>query len=351
MTSCSAEPLDERKQIILKAIVHDYTSTAEPVSSEMLAYRYRLGVKPATIRNEMAEMSELGYLRQPHTSAGRVPSDQGYRFYVDRLMSGPGLNSEEEGSVAESFNNASRQIDHILHMACRTLAALTHNASVATEPLASNPSLRYIQISRLTPSKLLLAMVVSDGRVEHSILELPNSVTQRQVTILSNIISEQFCGWDLDNLLAANMDFAPAKASGMLNEYKIITKTLRGLIRQVCYSDVYLEGASYVVSQPEFRDVHKLEALIEVFDRRTALFETLRDAMAEAGAPIVIGNENPYTEMRDCSFVTATYRIGNRTCGAIGVVGPTRMNYRRAVDAVNLLAQSLSRLLTSISVE
>ena len=346
----AGDALNERKQIILKAIVHDYTSTAEPVSSEMLAYRYRLGVKPATIRNEMAEMSELGYLRQPHTSAGRVPSDLGYRFYVDWLMSGPGLSSAEETETVESYANAPAETDALVQLTCRLLSSLTRYASVATEPVTETATIRHISVSLIGDRNLLLAVVASDGRVEHLILDLAAPTTQRKILRLSNVLSQQFCGMRIDRLQSYNIDSEPEGAADIASEYKTAVHALKQLVREMRRGDVYVDGAGYILGQPEFKDIRKLEALLMAFEERRLLYQTLSSTMSDARSAIIIGNENAYPEMRDCSFVTATYRIGGRTSGAIGVVGPTRMNYRRSVAAVNLLAQSLSELLTTISI-
>lgn len=344
------EPLDERKQRILKAVVHDYTSTAEPVSSEMLAYRYRLGVKPATIRNEMAEMSELGYLRQPHTSAGRVPSDMGYRFYVDRLMSGPGLSSAEEDSVAESYSQAPMDIESILQLTCRLMSVLTNYASIATEPAAGNACVRHITLSQLDSRKALLVLLVTDGRVEHSIVDLPKPVSARKLERLCKAVSGQLCGRALEDLAPQSFYCEPAEAADMAQEYKIIFSAVRRLTQDCRSGEVYLHGAGHILSQPEFKDASRLEGLLSVLERRTVLLETLRASMSSPDATIVIGAENAYSEMSDCSFVSANYRIGAKLCGAIGVLGPTRLNYRRSVATVNLLAQSLSDILSGFSV-
>jgi heat-inducible transcriptional repressor len=345
-----SESLNERKQIILKAIVHDYTSTAEPVSSEMLAYRCRLGVKPATIRNEMAELSEMGYLRQPHTSAGRVPSDRGYRFYVDRLMSGPGLSSAEETGVMETYSEAPSEIQELLHLTCRVLSTLTHYASVATEPASRSASIRHISLSLMDSRKLLLAVVTTDGRVEHSILELSSPITQTKVNKLCAVLSGQYGGLRLDGL-PNDRDFVPEEARTVETEYRLVARALRQLVRSMRQESVFVEGAGHILSQPEFKDIAKLETLLTALEERHILYQTLSSTLPGSRTTIIIGHENPYAEMRDCSFVAAPYCVGGRTCGAVGVMGPTRMNYRRAVAAVNLLAQSLSELLTTISAE
>jgi heat-inducible transcriptional repressor len=344
-----SESLNERKQIILKAVVHDYTSTAEPVSSEMLAYRCRLGVKPATIRNEMAELSEMGYLRQPHTSAGRVPSDLGYRFYVDRLMSGPGLSSAEENGVMETYSKAPAEIEELLRLTCRVLSTLTHYASVATEPASRSASIRHISLSLIDSRKLLLAVVTTDGRVEHSILELSSPLTQSKVNTLCAVLSGQYCGLRLDGLPPHDRDFVPEEAKLVETDYKLVARALRQLVRSMRQESVFVEGAGHILSQPEFKDIAKLETLLTALEERHVLYQTLSSTLMGPHTTIIIGHENPSVEMSDCSFVAAPYCVGGRTCGAVGVMGPTRMNYRRAVAAVTLLAQSLSELLTTIS--
>jgi heat-inducible transcriptional repressor len=346
-----SESLNERKQIILKAIVHDYTSTAEPVSSEMLAYRCRLGVKPATIRNEMAELSEMGYLRQPHTSAGRVPSDLGYRFYVDRLMSGPGLSSAEESGVMETYSEAPAEMEELLHLTCRVLSTLTHYASVAMEPANRTASIRHISLSMIDSRKLLLAVVTTNGSVEHSILELSHPVTQSKVSKLCAALTSQYCGLPLDSLPSHGRDFVPEEARTVEAEYKLVARAVRQIVRSMRKESVFMEGAGHILSQPEFKDIAKLETLLMALEERRVLYQTLTSTLPQSHTTIIIGHENPCVEMRDCSFVAAPYCVGGRTCGAVGVLGPTRMNYRRAVAAVSLMAQSLTDLLSSISAE
>jgi heat-inducible transcriptional repressor len=341
--------LDERKRKILGAVVRDYVSTVRPIGSEDLASRHAWGVKSATIRNELAELSDLGYLRQPHTSAGRIPSDQGYRFYVDHLMTVRDV--AEIGSVKEE-RGFSSELDTLLRQTCALLTRMTSYTSVATPPRPADTQITQIFLSAMGDGRLLLVVVLSTGRVENRLVPDLPEMSAGDLTTLTKLLNAGYEGKSLDAL--GEMETLPIPHTGELPPtLRHIYSTLMLVVGQAIQAasdedSVYLEGASEIIRQPEFRDAEKLESLLETLQRRTLLLHTFSSAFLGPEVAVVIGSENHVTAMRECSVVTAPYFIGTHERGTIGVVGPTRMDYDRAVPAVGFFARGLTHTLSRL---
>lgn len=350
MTTLPITPIDQRKQIILKAVVTDYVRTAEPVGSHTLMTHYSLGVKSATIRNEMAELSEMGYLRQPHTSAGRVPSDMGYRLYVDRLMDAGGIPRAEAAQARRKLASRRAEVEIILEQTCRILSDLAHHASVATHPVIKDAHISHISVARVGRDKLLAVLVLDNGRVLHEFVQAdPGGIDP---VVATNYLMRKLAGLTLESAIAVKVSPEDAPHFGGLLSAAV--EFIKREFESVEETDITTEGAGYIVQQPEFRDARRLEAILSILEQRRALYRLFSSVMqASSSAPgvtVVIGQENPLEEMRDCSFVGARYRIHDRPAGTIGVLGPTRMDYPRAVSAVDLMARSLGEILTALSV-
>ncbi|MEN6372697.1 MAG: heat-inducible transcriptional repressor HrcA [Armatimonadota bacterium] len=350
--SAHSESLDNRKRKILKAVVHEHVETAEPVASESLVQHYDFGVRSATIRNEMAEMADMGYLRQPHTSSGRVPSDLGYRFYVDQLMDAPHLPMSDAVKAKESLASAAVEFDRAISQTCRILTGLTRYTSIATQIVGKETIIRHISLSRITGRKLLLVVVLSDGRVEHRIVDPGISVQDRDVIQVSNLLSSHFCTASIGAVLSADdIDIPQPVSQSAGTIYSRAKYVLKNLAESLSFSDtsVHIEGTNYILSQPEFQDVLRLTSILSALEERTRLYQLLSRLVLGPDVTVIVGAENPYNEMQDTSFVAASYKIGDKVVGTIGVIGPTRMNYRRAVAAVEVMARNLSNLLTDLS--
>ncbi|MCL5104616.1 MAG: heat-inducible transcriptional repressor HrcA [Armatimonadetes bacterium] len=343
-------PLDSRKQVILKAVVTDYVRTVEPVGSHTLMTRYHFGVKSATIRNELAELAELGYLHQPHTSAGRIPSDLGYRFYVDRLMEAVDLDSIEAAGARDRLIPHRTEVDIIIEQTCRILADLAHYTSMATSPMAKDAVVSHISVANVGRSKLLAVLVLSNGRVIHELLEFDSATVQPDPVRATNFLTRRLGGRTLESISAGAMEDLPPDAVDMKDMLGKVMQFIRREVESTDEGDVHLEGASYIMHQPEFKDIERLEAVLSVLEQRKALYKLFSTVYLGPGTTVIIGSENPLGEMRDCSFVAAPYRIYGRIAGTIGVIGPTRMDYPRAVGAVEFMARNLGDLLTALSV-
>lgn len=341
-------PIDDRKRTILKAVVTDYVATAEPVGSHTLMSRYQFGVKSATIRNELAELADLGYLYQPHTSAGRVPSDMGYRYYVDRLMEDPNLSPLEADKAKDRLTPHRTEVEIILEKTCRILSDLARYTSLATHPSVTDATVSHISVAKVGRRKLLAVIVLSNGRVIHELLETDRSSDSLDPVKATNYLMDKLAGRSMESLSSGPVE--PMRSDGFVDLLSKIRDLIRGEVERAGETDIHLEGASYIMQQPEFKDVERLEAVLSVLEQRSALYKLISAAYLGPDVTVIIGSENPMSQMRDCSFVGARYRIAGRVAGTIGLLGPTRMDYRRAVSAVEFMARNLGELLTGLSV-
>lgn len=353
--------LGERKQKILQAVVWSYVETAEPVGSEVLAHRYAdWGVKSATIRNELAGLAEQGYLRQPHTSAGRIPSDLGYRFHVDHLMvervPNPKTMQEARRDLEAEHNDT---LERILRQTCSLLTQLTHYTSVATTPQPADMQLRQIFAAPAGRDNLLIVALLTTGETENRLLSGPAASLAMdeptELTAAVNALNAEWSGKSLDwlRLLTEKQIVVPADLSGRaaMSLYRALAESVRHMVSAAASEErVVIEGAREILRQPEFQDVAKLEGVLDTLQTRARVFE-LFSAQRPNGSEVmvVIGGENPVEAMRECSVVTAPYYIGTRERGTLGVVGPTRMDYDHTVPLVSFMARNLSDLLSRLA--
>ncbi len=344
--------LDDRKQKILGAVVRDYVETVKPLGSEDLAARHRWGIKSATIRNEMAELADLGFLRQPHTSAGRIPSDQGYRFYVDHLMVAQAL--EESALPVPDAEDQALEMERLLRRTCALLTQATSYTSVASPPRPADTQVRQVFLTPAGDDRLLVVLLLSTGQVENRLLCPSQSdapvASAADIVALGNALNAALAGQPLDALAGQVGEAPPEFAPPLRSLYAMLTAAARQMAQAAADEDsVYMEGASEILRQPEFRDVAKIESVLGTLQRGTLLFQTLSRALLGLDVAVVIGAENHVPAMTECSVVTASYYVGTRKRGTIGVVGPTRMNYDRAVPAVGFFSSTLSRTLTRLA--
>ena len=338
--------LDGRKARILHAVVNDYVETADPIGSEWLATRYDFGCKSATLRNEMSEMSDLGYLLQPHTSAGRIPSDMGYRFYVDRLMNPPALDSVPAPETMTAIERRASEVDEIVQHTCRLLSGMAQYPSVATPPSQRATTLHRVYLSSPAPGHLLIVLLLSTGHVEHRMNELDEQTRETAVERVQNYLNEVLRGRTLEDLWGAFRPSVPREIAPHQALVSAVLEVITEAAGDLADDRVFLEGTAHILRQREFQDVCRLEQLLSTLQQHALLCQVLSLALLDQHATVVIGSEGQVEEMRDCSVVTSHYWIGEQPVGYLGVVGPTRMNYNRAIGAVGLMARNLSTLLT-----
>jgi len=344
-------PMDARKVRIIQSIVTDYVLTTKPVGSERLIEVYQMGCKSATIRNEMAELAEMGYITQPHTSAGRIPTDRGYRYYVDKLMNPPAALSGNEAADAQNRQQEVRnEIAEIVLHTCRLLSKLTSYPSLASDPSIETTTLSRVYLTPASPRHILMVALLSNAHVEHRLIELETVPDDSGLSTLSNYLNSLVAGQELqtlENSLALRE--TPNELRVWSDTIDQACRTLIQVTQTLSERRVYLEGMSQILRQPEFKDTQRLETLLDALEQRGTLYQVLNRALMDGDITILIGTENPLIPMQECSIITTAYRIQGRCAGFLGVVGPTRMNYDRATAAVGLMANTLSQTLTNLS--
>ncbi|MGI6224646.1 MAG: heat-inducible transcriptional repressor HrcA [Peptococcales bacterium] len=332
--------LDARKRKVLEAIIIDYIATAEPVGSRTISRKYKLGVSPATIRNEMADLEEMGLIEQPHTSAGRVPSDAGYRYYVDCIMERQDLENEAKMVIKNSFQKKIKQLEELIQLSLKMLSSMTSYTSLILAPQVGSSTLQLIQMILVEPGKALIVVITDGGRIENRIIDIPEEVTKNDLEIVSTYLNNRFKGltskdWDKTILRAVHSELLKQK-----NIVSIALDFLDSLLNEEIDDKVYLAGALNILNQPEFKDVSKVKNLLELLENEDTVSSILKDD--SEGIHIKIGAENKYESIKDCSLITATYKMDGRILGTIGLLGPTRMQYAQAISILEFLTDTLS---------
>ena len=334
--------MDERKQKVLMAVVQDFIATAEPVGSRTIAKKYRLGVSPATIRNEMADLEEQGYIEQPHTSAGRIPSQLGYRYYVDYLMQKKELSAEQEELIRRQFEKKVRDVGEVIQKAGQLLSHLTQYASIIISPQLGAGSFKHIQLILMRPSQAMVIVVMDNGSLHHRYIEVPESITTADMETISGVLNAKLQGLTIESIkvtLLKEIYFELARHKHILD---LALELLHDLMLKK-EDKIYLGGVFNMLNQPEFHNIEKVKTLLSIIEQEDLLRELLTNQGSGEGVTVRIGDEIKHREIRECSMITAPYSICCRQAGSIGVLGPTRMEYAKVVSIVESMTRNLSR--------
>jgi heat-inducible transcriptional repressor len=337
--------LDERKSAILKAIVEQYVEHAIPVGSQAVHQSAEMRVSAATIRNEMGVLERDGYITQPHTSAGRVPTDLGYRYYVDNLGGPAQLPVTERRQVAEFFTTASRAMDELLLQTSHLLARVSEHAAVVVGPQSDNVRVRGAHLVLLQPRVVLAVVVLSNGAVEKEVVAVDDEVTEEDVAIASARLAALFHNATLADLPAATTD--PNRPADPADALVVgASRALRDRVSSAAADPLYVGGVSRIAAEQEaFGDASYAARLLELLEQHVVLASLLRELLGP-GIIVRIGSENERIEMQECSLVLAPYLVEGHPAGTVGILGPTRMDYRKAQAAVHTISQQLGRQLS-----
>jgi heat-inducible transcriptional repressor len=342
--------LDKRKAFILATIVYEYVATAEPVGSNTLTQKYRLGVSSATIRNEMAELEAQGYLVQPHTSAGRVPSDAGYRTYVDQLMKPEPLQTEEQRRIADQFRAASRELDEAIEHTTRLLGQLSRNVAFVVSPVRDTQAFRHVQLIWLSERSGLAIVVTSLGVAAQTPFEHAPDVEADDLTRLSNRLNAEFSGKTMGAILASDV-LRVAREAGVSAELgAVLARAFAAAARSDEPPTVVSSGAQHLLDQPEFQDLRKLRSILRIIEEQKALYDLVADSIAIDAPHVKIGHELGSDDITECSVVTVPYRFGTETVGVLAILGPRRMPYARLLALATGTASSLNRHLSNTEI-
>lgn len=337
--------LDERKCKILQAVIRNYLETGEPVGSRTISKYTDLNLSSATIRNEMSDLEEMGYIIQPHTSAGRIPSDKGYRFYVDTML------EEKEREVDELkglLTQKDEKMDTLLKRVARVLAANTNYAAMITAPQYRGNKLKFIQLSRVDARQLLAVIVVEGNVIKNTILNVDEMLDDETLLKLNILLNTHLNGLSIEEINLA-MISALKQQAGI---HSAIVGEVIDAVAEAIKSDedlkIYTSGANNILKYPELTDNReKASELINVFEEKQTLTELVSENLADengTGIQVYIGNEMPVQSMKDCSVVTATYELGEGMRGTIGIIGPKRMDYDKVVGTLKTLMNQLDTL-------
>jgi heat-inducible transcriptional repressor len=342
--------LDKRKAYILATVVYEYIATAEPVGSNTLTQKYNLGVSSATVRNELAELEASGYLVQPHTSAGRIPSDAGYRTYVDDLMRPEHLTPEDRRRIHDELCDATRELDEIIDHATRLLGRLSNNLAFLTKPQRATQTFKHIQLIWLSPHTGVAIVVTSLGVAAQSLFELTTDMDADTLTRLSNALNANFSNRLLRDLGDADVR-AVVRELGCSDELSGAVLTAINTARSNETPAVAAAGAQHLLDQPEFHDLRKVRSILRIIEEQKTLYNLVADAINNEAASVKIGAELGTEELADLSVVTVPYRFGSNAYGMLSILGPRRMPYARLLALASGTAETLSERLSEVEIK
>jgi len=335
--------LDERKYLILQAIIDDYIMTAMPVGSRTISRKSGVGYSPATIRNEMSDLEELGYLAQPHTSAGRVPSNKAYRLYVDHLLKTVKLTQDERERMHEHLVDKSKRVEGVIRSAANVLSDATKYTSVIVAPKLGTLRIKHVQLVPVAEKTALMIIVTNAGIVKDAVIRVPEGLSADELYSISRMLTEKLAEKPLE---AVRQQFAEMLRNNAENR-RLLGEALQVIEKKLetgDQSDVIIGGSSNLLGYPEYADVNKARNFLAVLESKDTIRKVLsRDGSMEV--TIRIGPENQVPALNDCSIVTASYRVGDHSNGTLGIIGPTRMNYNRVISVLDFMGRALSDVL------
>ena len=335
--------LDERKQKILRAIVEDYVATAEPIGSRSLSKNHNLGISAATIRNEMSDLEELGYLAQPHTSAGRIPSSLGYRFYVDQLLPKQQVSQEEAAFIESWYDQKVNRLEEAFQETAKLISKMTRNVAIVVNQ--KKPGFRYLQFLPFEADKAILVLVADNGVLENRMMPIPKGVQFEELQRMAQVINTQLAGQSFSSFPVQVME---EMRKSVIQDPKLLESSIQELQRifqQEREQKFYLGGASQLVEQPEFRDnAETVRNLLGLLEEERELSDILAQESGH-GLVVTIGQENRSSTIQNCSIVHGTYQFGGQVVGRIAIIGPTRMEYHRVVSVMEYMQKHMEDMM------
>lgn len=333
--------MDERKIRILQAIINDYIDTAEPVGSRTIAKKYDLGVSSATIRNEMADLEEMGYLEQLHSSSGRKPSDKGYRLYVDKLMRVQSLSQVEMNIIkAHMISSAIYEMDRLIKEATTILAELTGLTSIVRSPSVKKSSIRSIQLINIDGTSILSIIITDSGIIKNSVIRLNKAVDVEILVRLSNVLNLRLIGLTVEEINLEVINNLKNDLRGYDDIFNAIIPALYEGLNNIDASEIYMEGTTNIFNFPEFNDIQKAKSFLSLVDNKDKIKILINNSDNIA---IKIGEENFLEDAKDCTVISAVYKLGNRPLGTIGVIGPTRMPYSKVISILGGIVKEINK--------
>jgi heat-inducible transcriptional repressor len=340
------ENLSSREKEILANLINYYISSADPVGSRIIANKYEMGISSATIRNTLQDLEDLGLVQQPHTSAGRIPTDLGYRVYVDYLLKPEELSDVEKNYIKSSILKHGRGINEILGQTCHILSEITQQLGITISPRFESGILKSLNLIQVSSERIMVIVIVQSGLARSMILEVEANIDERELRDVELALNERLTGLSLGEI-KRNISIRLKDLTGSGRLIKLIIDSKDKILTESNTSDVHISGTDNLVTKPEFSDINKVVDLVKLLEDGVVLKQFLNDAIDE-GIIITIGGENKFKEIMNCSLVTSQYRVG-KIRGRIAVVGPTRMAYNKLVSVVDYTARTITDLLSGLN--
>jgi len=337
--------LSDRKLAILKAVIDDYIMTGLPIGSRTISKKHGIELSSATIRNEMADLEELGFLVQPHTSAGRIPSHKAYRYYVDRLMKVVKLNPVEAENIKRYFQDRMSEVNEVLEKAAQALSDTTHHISMVLKPQLKQSVIKRIQLVKITERKAILLVVTDAGLVTDTVIVVPEGMSSDYMEMISRLLTEKLSQKTLED---AEADLRRSLEEHLRLRKEFVSDLLSAIETSVepqGEKGIVLGGTQNIIEYPDFMSVEKAKNFISVLQTKEMLYDMMKKA-TRLEFSVTIGQENEVKELQDLSVVTATYKVGGKSLGSFGVIGPTRMDYSKVISILGFVSQSLNSILS-----
>jgi heat-inducible transcriptional repressor len=341
--------LTERQKLILALVIRDYIETAQPIGSIHLVDHYKLDVSSATVRNEMVTLTDMGYLHQPHTSAGRIPTEEGYRYFVRQLMGHSELPATTKRTIIHQFYQAGTDIDRWMRLAASVLAHQSQAASLVTAPHPERPIFKHLELINTHGRQVLMVLVLSGGDVSQQMLTLAEPVSQEQLSAVAQSVNNLCIGLNSERITALPLSLASL-------EQDILKLVLDVMHRstELLTGELYRDGLTHVLAEPEFGEVDLARRALRILEERPLLEDLLTRTVLSSdmsGVQVLIGGEGTWEELRECSMVLARYGSPGLATGTLGVLGPMRMSYPRTISAVRFVAGLLSDMVEDLLIE
>lgn len=353
MRSLSASEQDDRKRKLLQAIIHEFIKTGKPVGSVFLAEQYKLDLSSATIRNVMADLEAEGYLTHPHTSAGRVPTDKAYRFYVDSLVDLQRLAQMEEEKIRLDYEARIREIESLLASTSKTLSVMSNFTGFIMTPRLEETRLRHLELVPLDAVRILVILVSDTGIVKQKVVLFDRPLAPETLVSMARVLNEKLRGRAFNEVRDRILDHLDAVHQQQQDMLELARQITRQAFNEDDQQTLYVEGASNILTLPDFQDQEQMRTIIQLLDEKRALGELLdRDLRDETGSDrwkgvrVKIGAENNMPNLKDVSMVSSVYMIGDRKVGVLGIIGPKRMEYSRMISLVGHIAKTVSGALS-----
>ena len=340
--------IEQRQKKILSSIVESYIDNAMPVGSRTISQKLRQSMSPATIRNVMADLEERGLIAHPHTSAGRVPTDKGYRYYVDSLLEPKHITKEEESIINKMLTRTHDDFESLVQNASRAISMITNVAGVVLTPRLKRSIFKRIEFVPIDSSRVLAVLITGSGIVRDSILDLEEDFTKQDLLRISEFLNQELSGMFLGEI---NNHLTRRLLEERDSFYTFLKKAISILSMPTLLKmkdRVYFEGASSVMSYPEFSNVAKARLFLRLFEEEKDILDLFNEDMEQDGIKVHIGKENTCKDIQECTIITCNYMINKRTIGALGAIGPTRMEYGKVIAAISYLSEVLGEALESI---